>query len=360
MSKPWSDTLRYWMLTFVILFVFGMMIYLKAIFTPLAVAAFIAYLINPIANYIDEKTPLSRKAIVNIVYLLVITLFVVIPFKFFPIIVEQVNIFSIELVRIYSVIAEFISTPISVPFLDFTFEPVNLLPSIDEIPFLNVGFLSGELLHIVESITQNALWFLVLLVVIYLLLLDWDKIKKFVLSLIPEAGHDDLRRLYKEIVLVWNGYLRGNIILMGITFILFAIAWTIIGLPFPIILAFMMGLFSIVPDLGAMISATITVIIAFIEGSSTLTMANGWYALLVFVIYFILINVKNLWIRSILFGRSVNMHEGLVFILIILSVLVQGVLGAIIVIPLVATINIIGKYILNKIYLQDPFAHLEE
>ena len=86
MSKPWSDTLRYWMLTFVVLFVFGMMIYLKAIFTPLAVAAFIAYLINPIANYIDEKTPLSRKAIVNIVYLLVITLFVVIAFKFFQII----------------------------------------------------------------------------------------------------------------------------------------------------------------------------------------------------------------------------------------------------------------------------------
>lgn len=357
MSKPWSDTLRYWMLTLVVIFFLGAIFYLKTIFMPLAIAAFIAYLINPLVNFIDEKTPLSRKAIVNIVFLLVIGLFVVLPFYFFPFIIEQIESFSQELREIYTVTTDFISTPITI--LDFTFEPSNFLPAIDEIPLLNVGFLSGELLHIIEGITLNGLWLLVLLVVIYLILLDWDKIKSFVLSWLPESSHNDLRILYKEIVIIWNGYLRGNLILMGITFVLFAIAWTVIGLPVPIILAFVMGLFSIVPDLGAMVASAITVLVAFIEGSTVLGISNGWFALLVFVLYFILINVKNLWIRSILFGRSVSMHEGLVFILIILSVIVQGVFGALIVIPLVATINIIAKYILNKIYQQDPFAHLE-
>lgn len=85
---------------------------------------------------------------------------------------------------------------------------------------------------------------------------------------------------------------------------------------------------------------------------------------MVFVIYFVLINIITIWLRSFLFGRSVDMHSGLVFILIMVSVIIQGILGAVIVIPLVASAFIIFRYILRKIYKLPSFSeeveHIEK
>ena len=80
-----------------------------------------------------------------------------------------------------------------------------------------------------------------------------------------------------------------------------------------------------------------------------------WFAVLVFVVYFVLINIITIWLRSVLFGRSVHMHSGLVFILIMLAVIIQGILGAVIVIPFVASSFIILQYVLRKIYKQPGF-----
>ena len=133
------------------------------------------------------------------------------------------------------------------------------------------------------------------------------------------------------------------------------IAWSIIGLPAGILLGLLMGLFKIIPDVGPMFAAGVSVLVAFLEGSNVFDIPNVWFALLVFVIYAVLINVITIWLRSFLFGRSVHMHSGLVFILIMLAVIIQGILGAVIVIPIVASAFIVLRYILRKINNQPGF-----
>ena len=52
--------------------------------------------------------------------------------------------------------------------------------------------------------------------------------------------------------------------------------------------------------------------------------SNLLFALLVFGVYMVLINIKNIWIRPRIFGRSVHMHDGLVFIAIVAAVVIEG------------------------------------
>ncbi|MEK6221010.1 MAG: AI-2E family transporter, partial [Chloroflexota bacterium] len=353
MSKTWSDGFRYLVITALSILAIAFLFYVKVAIQPLIVSALIAYLFNPMVEWLARHPRVSRKLVVNVVFLLVLATFIAIPTTFIPILIGEIETFANDLREVYAFVVDYLSTPITI--LDWKFEPQTLLPAIEDIPLLNVGFLTGEALHLVEAITLNVLWLLVILATIYFLLLDWGKIKRGLLSFAPEDYHNDLRRLYRQITDVWDGYLRGNLILMFITAISFSIAWTIIGLPASLLLGIMMGLFAIVPDIGPMVAAGITVLVALLQGSTTISLSNGWFAVLVFVIYFILINIKSLWLRTILFGRSVKMHEGLVFILIMLSVIVQGIMGAIIVIPLVASATILLRYILRKVYKLPPF-----
>ncbi len=353
MSQPWSNSLRYRVLTALVILFLALAYYARVAFPPLIVSALIAYLMNPITEWIAKRPRISRDYAVNIVFIGVILILIAIPSFFLPTIIGELETFSQELRNIYVLVIDFISTPIQI--LEWTFEPQILLPAIEDIPLLDVGFLTGEAFHLIESLTLNILWLLIILTATYFLLKDWGKIKLFFVSLTPEEYLSDFQRLYREIVGVWNGYLRGNLILMFIAAIVFMGAWSIIGLPAGILLGLMMGIFSIVPDIGPLVVGAISVLVAFLEGSTNLNISNIWFALLVFVIYFVLINLKGLWLRPILFGRSVDMHGGLVFILIMLSVIIQGILGAVIVIPLVASSYILFRYLIRKITKQDPF-----
>ncbi len=149
--------------------------------------------------------------------------------------------------------------------------------------------------------------------------------------------------------------MRGNLALMLVTGIIFTIAWIVIGVPAAGILGIIAGFLTIIPDLGPAIAAVLAILVALVEGSTYLGISNFWFAILVLAVYLVIINIKNIWIRPRIFGRSVHMHDGLVFVAIVAAVVVGGVLGALIIIPVLASMGVIGRYIWNQILGIDPF-----
>jgi hypothetical protein len=76
---------------------------------------------------------------------------------------------------------------------------------------------------------------------------------------------------------------------------------------------------------------------------------------IVIVVYLVLINAKNFFLRPIIMGRSVHMNEGLVFIAILIATILEGILGALLVVPLLASVVIISVYIQRKVLGLTPF-----
>ena len=150
-------------------------------------------------------------------------------------------------------------------------------------------------------------------------------------------------------------YLRGQILLMLIVGIVFTIAWTIIGLPGALVLGVIAGLFTLVPDVGPFFAAALAMLVALLQGSRWIPLSNTWVMLIVLATYLVLINIKNLWLRPFILGRSVNMNEGLILISILIATILSGILGALLVVPVLASGVIILDYLLKRIAGKAPF-----
>ncbi|MFQ5615372.1 MAG: AI-2E family transporter, partial [Anaerolineales bacterium] len=205
------------------------------------------------------------------------------------------------------------------------------------------------------SATRNLAWILVILVATYYLLQDWKRLRGWVVGVVPEAYQPDVRRLLREINNIWRAYLRGQLTWMLAVGVVVTIALLIIGTPGGVVLGVLTGLFSLLPDLGPAIAALLTVTVALFEGSSYLALSNLWFAALVIIVYLVAINAMNIFLRPRILGRSVKLHEGVVFIAIISAVVLQGVLGALIILPVISSTAVIGRYLRRRILGMPPF-----
>ena len=93
--------------------------------------------------------------------------------------------------------------------------------------------------------------------------------------------------------------------------------------------------------------------------STWIPISDFWFAILVFGSYVVLINFKNIWLRPHVLGRSVHMHEGLVFIAIVAAVVFTGILGAFIIVPVLASAGVIVGYMRRRILGLPPFPPVE-
>jgi hypothetical protein len=84
-------------------------------------------------------------------------------------------------------------------------------------------------------------------------------------------------------------------------------------------------------------------------------LSNFWVAGVVIIVYLVLINLKNFFLRPYIMGRSVHMNEALVFVAIIAATILQGILGALLVVPVLASVVVIGGYVQRRVLGLHPF-----
>jgi hypothetical protein len=89
--------------------------------------------------------------------------------------------------------------------------------------------------------------------------------------------------------------------------------------------------------------------VALLEGSTWIPLSNFWVAGIVVAVYLVLISLKNFFLRPYIMGRSVHMNEALVFIIIVIATILEGILGALLIVPVFASMILIGEYILRKV-----------
>ena len=173
--------------------------------------------------------------------------------------------------------------------------------------------------------------------------------REWMIGLAPPAYHQDMVELYKRLRDVWMAYLRGQIVLMLVVGIVFTIAWLILGIPGALVLGVIAGLFTLIPDVGPFLAAMLAMGVALLEGSSWIPLSNFWVAGITGLTYLVLINLKNFFVRPIIMGRSLHMNEALIFIAIMIATILEGIMGALLVVPVLASVIVIMEYLRRRI-----------
>jgi predicted PurR-regulated permease PerM len=121
------------------------------------------------------------------------------------------------------------------------------------------------------------------------------------------------------------------------------------------------GFLTLIPDVGPFLAAMLAVGVALLEGSNWSWMPASSFvvALIALAAYLLLIAIKNFWLRPFIMGRSVHMHEALVLISIILSTILWGILGALLIVPVLASLVVIFDYLRRRILGMPPFPTTE-
>ena len=346
-NNQWSITFRYVVGILLFAAFVAFVFYARDAVRNFVLAGFGAYLLNPAVEFLASRTKWKRGTSVNVVFFSSVILLVGLPAALTPVFYDEAQIVVEDLLDLSAQLGHTLSQPVVVGNLVFHLEgwANNLLQVQDAF----LAPLPEEILSLLETTSVGALWFLVILVSIYLLLSHWPGIRTNTFSFVLPAYRGEINELYKRIKDIWMAYLRGQIVLMVIVGIVFTIVWLIMGIPGALVLGVIAGLFTLVPDVGPFLAVMLAAGVALLEGSSWIPLSNFWVAGIVVIVYLILINMKNFFLRPIIMGRSVHMNEGLVFVVIIVATILEGILGALLVVPVLASVTVIVGYLRRKV-----------
>ncbi len=358
-NHQWSLPFRF--LVFGILFILlavGIW-YTSSILKPLIIAAFIAYLIHPVVNYLTNRTRLSRPAAVNLVFFVTLALLIGVPSTLTPIFFDEFKQVITDVLNIFDQVIVWLMKPHIMPVIPIDFGQIGNRLTQFRSTFLSS--LPDQALLLLGKTSVTALWLLVILAAVYYFLAEWPRLRNGFINSFPEEYHPELDELYLRMRSVWMNYLRGQLLLMAIVGVTFTIAWTIIGIPGALVLGVVAGFLTLIPDVGPFLAAALAAGVALLEGSNWSWMPASSFVVMLIVAatYLVLIAIKNFWVRPVIMGRSVHMHEALVLISIILSTILWGILGALLIVPVLATLGVIFDYLRRRILGMTPFPTTE-
>ncbi|MCL5611738.1 MAG: AI-2E family transporter [Chloroflexi bacterium] len=353
MKSEWSLPARYFALALVIAFLVFIVYQTREMIRPLILAGVIAYLFYPFVSLLQQHFKLNRRQASNVVYFASLAVMIALPIVLVPILSHQTTEIAFDLQQVLTQAEQYLAKPIIVggAVLDLS----SVVAQYKNALLAVFSSTPQNAIQLIRNTSRSTLWGIVVLVSTYFFMTEWENLREGMIRLAPETYRQDIRRLYAQVRQVWTAYLRGQLTLMLIVAVTFIIVWTVIGLPGSLYLGFLAGLFSIVPDVGPFVATVLALTVALLEGSKWLPINNFLFGLLVVVLYAVLINIKGVWLRPRILGRSVHMHEAVVFVAIIAAVIFTGVLGAFIIIPVLASLGVIWNYLHARILGLVPF-----
>jgi predicted PurR-regulated permease PerM len=149
---------------------------------------------------------------------------------------------------------------------------------------------------------------------------------------------NELVSLLDEINSYLVSFFRGQLVVSLIDGFIIAIALLAMGLDFAILIGLMVGILGLIPYLGVMICYIPAVIIAAAQ------FGDWFHPLMVTVIFVLANNLDGMFIAPKIVGESVGLHPLTVIISVLAwSLILGGLLGALLAVPLTATLKVLLK-----------------
>ncbi|MGX5673281.1 AI-2E family transporter [Thermomonas fusca] len=182
-------------------------------------------------------------------------------------------------------------------------------------------------------------------VLTFFFLRDWDLLVERVGALVPRDHYDTVRRLARESDEVLGGFLRGQLTVMLILGVLYAIGLWAVGLNLGILIGLIAGLLTFVPYLGP------AAIVVF-GGIAALVQYGDWQHLAGVGVVFALGQViESYWLTPKLVGDRIGLHPMAVIFAVMAGGTLFGFLGMLLALPVAAVANVLLRY------AQDRYRH---
>jgi predicted PurR-regulated permease PerM len=339
MALAAKDQIRYWGITAVVFLV--LLWFLGNVLLPFIVGGAIAYFMDPIADRL-ERMGLSRVAATSVISLIALMLVVLLVLAVIPTLVNQLT----ALVNAAPDIAKRLQGFLLERFPELADRTSTIRQTLAEIgaaiqaqgASLAQGVLSSAL-----GVISVVVFIVVVPVVAFYLLLDWDKMVARIDAMLPLDHAPTVRRLAREIDAVLAGFVRGQVSVCLTLGTFYAVALMLAGLQFGLIVGAIAGAITFIPYVGSLVGGALAVGLALFQ------FWGDWLQIGIIAAIFAAGQfVEGNILTPRLVGKSVGLHP--VWLLFALSAFgtVFGFVGMLIAVPVAASIGVLTRFGLEQ------------
>lgn len=335
MALPVRDQVRYWGIAIAVFLV--IMWFLGDVILPFVLGAAVAYCLDPVADRL-ERLGCSRGVATGIITFFAILAFVVAALLILPTLARQ----TAELVAQAPAMASNLQVFLTERFPELGDANSTIRQSLSAVGE-TVRSKGDELLDTViasfSGIVNLVVLFVIVPVVAFYLLYDWDNMVAKIDGLLPRDHAPVIRQIVRDIDRTMAGFVRGQGTVCLILGIFYAAALMLVGLNFGLVVGVVAGALTFIPYVGALVGGALAMGLALFQ------FWGDWlWIVLVYAIFQFGQFVEGNILTPRLVGQSVGLHP--VWLIFALSAFgaVFGFVGLLVAVPVAAAIGVILRF----------------
>ena len=195
---------------------------------------------------------------------------------------------------------------------------------------------ASALLGITGSLVGSVFSIVTLAFLTLFLLIGLPDFKRAALNMMPPREAERVGRVLDEVTRTISFSLLGNLAISVIAGTVVGVTAVIIGAPFPVVLAVIVGLFDLIPQIGSMIAAIIVV-------SITLAGAGVVPAAILAVVILVYQQIENYVIQPVVYRQAIELSGFATIAVVMVGGALMGVIGAILAVPVAGSLKVIFR-----------------
>lgn len=321
------------------------------ILAPFAAGLIIAYLLDPLADWLQGLgLPRWAAAVLAMgAFMFVGTAFLLL---LAPALYTQIELLIRELPK-YSAFVEERLTPL----YDLALERMGeeevkeMRQAVTQFSGTVINWITDFLSNLLNrglALLQVLAFLIITPIVGFYFLRDYDQLFRTLDSWLPRGEAETIRDLVSQMNKAIGGFIRGQLTVALILGVAYATALSIVGLNGGLLIGFVIGVFSVVPYLGTYSGLVICVILAAFQFG---TLAH---VMLVAGIFGVGQLVADYYLMPRLSGRGAGLHAVVVIFSLLAGGQLFGLAGVLLGVPLAAVIAVLLRFAIQK-YLESRF-----
>ena len=304
---------------------------------PFILGAAAAYLLDPVADRLEGQG-LSRTLAVVVITIAAILIVVMVFLVVVPVLVRQTS----ALIETAPAMAEQLMHFLRTRFPQIFTEGSTVNNALTDAA-KNISARAGQLLSTVLGSVMGVVSMLALVVIVpvvtFYLLLDWDRIVARLDDLLPREHAPAIRGIASDIDRALSGFVRGQGLVILILGTFYSLGLGLVGLPFGVAIGVMAASLSFIPYVGVIIGGATAIGVAVF---------SFWdqpaYIAAVIGIFAVGQVVEGNYLQPKIVGSSIGLHP--IWLMLALSVFgtVFGFVGLLVAVPVSAALGVLVRY----------------
>lgn len=335
MALPVRDQAKYWGIAIAV-FLLALWA-LGDVILPFVLGGAIAYLLDPVADRL-EKLGLTRVLSVAVITVIGLFLFLILVLLVFPTLIQQ----SIALAEAAPALIDSLQATLTERFPQLLDADSTIRLQLDALG-TKIQSQGGTVINGLLSSAMGLINIIVLLVVVpvvaFYLLLDWDNMVAKIDDMLPRDHAPIVRQLASQVHTTLASFIRGQGTVCLALGSYYAIALMIAGLNFGLVVGVVAGLISFIPYIGALVGGALAIGLALFQ------FWGDWVSIGIIAGIFVVGQfLEGNILTPKLVGQSVRLHP--VWLIFALSVFgsLFGFVGMLVAVPMAAMIGVFARY----------------